>query len=837
MTYGRRPMSMAAALGAVAVVTVPLAAASADQIAVPQALERKSGVEFTYRLDAPLGSPGQLDIEWTDTAHRMVEHERLPVRASDGTDIRFSLDLRRAVTRENMLTAKLSTSGSGGVSSGPVTASFFVAPETDPWSDYQIIMWQEQSPQAYEALRVLGVTAGIDEVDRATGLYLPDPIATLSQHDLGFYLENIATDFYSPYHRYYEGKPVNWRYLDLKERYRRNRHDLSVFVRDPSLSDPRWLSKVEDRLAANVRALGQFRPLFYNLADEPGVADLAVNWDFDLSPISLWGMRQWLADEYGTLDALNAEWGLHFAAWSDVMPETTDQAMDGPHDNFAAWADFKTWMDVAFARAIAAGTSALHEADPHARSAIEGGQIPGGGGWDYGRLAGTVDVMELYDFGDNVELARSFAPQTILLTTSHARGPIEQHRVWRELLRGTRGLILWDDAHEFVSDDGVLGGRGREAAPYFAEIRNGLGALLIGSERQMAPIAILYSQASQRVQWMLDRLPDGVSWTNRNSSDEYGDNAIRTATRTYLRQLEHMGFAPVFVSSQQLERGELRDKGCKVLVLPHAIALSRKEATQIRDFVAQGGMVLSDGEPGIFDQHGRKMARPQLRDLFSEASGSSVKSVRAIELAADSVTQAALSDLLNSEGVAPDYRVQDASGQAAKDVETYVFRRGGTTILALLRDAPAGSWAGPAEAEAIEVPLPHPSYAYDLRARQSFGRIERLVLSIGPFAPRIITLSDAPFADPAVSGPSHAQPGALAEFHLTSVASDDVLNVEVVDPSGHPVPHYSGNVDVSDKTAAFRVPFALNDQPGTWLLHVRDMLSGTEMTARIEVVP
>jgi beta-galactosidase GanA len=30
--------------------------------------------------------------------------------------------------------------------------------------------------------------------------------------------------------------------------------------------------------------------------------------------------RQWLEEQYGTLAALNREWGTHFARWKDVMP-------------------------------------------------------------------------------------------------------------------------------------------------------------------------------------------------------------------------------------------------------------------------------------------------------------------------------------------------------------------------------------------------------------------------------------------------------------------------------------------------------------------------------------
>ena len=81
------------------------------------------------------------------------------------------------------------------------------------------------------------------------------PIAPLLDNDLRFYLENIATDFYSSYHRWSGDRPVDWRFLEAKQRYRDNPGDISAFIREPSLSDREWLQKVADRLVRNVRAL------------------------------------------------------------------------------------------------------------------------------------------------------------------------------------------------------------------------------------------------------------------------------------------------------------------------------------------------------------------------------------------------------------------------------------------------------------------------------------------------------------------------------------------------------------------------------------------------------
>ena len=102
------------------------------------------------------------------------------------------------------------------------------------------------------------------------------------------------------------------------------------------------------------------------------------------------------------------------------MPELTDAALQRTDGNYSAWADFKAWMDVAFARAVRAGTDALHQADPDAFAGLEGAQVPGWGGYDYSLLAPAVDVMEIYDSGA-MELARAFNPNLIALRTSFRR--------------------------------------------------------------------------------------------------------------------------------------------------------------------------------------------------------------------------------------------------------------------------------------------------------------------------------------------------------------------------------------------------------------------------------
>ena len=298
-----------------------------------------------------------------------------------------------------------------------------------------------------------------------------------------------------------------------------------------------------------------------------------------------------------------------------MTPVTTTAAMARADDNFAPWSDFKAWMDTAFARAVRAGTDAVHAADPEARAAIEGAQIAGWGGYDYAKLAGAVDVMEIYDAGANLAMARSFNPKLVLLTTSAESGPAAIHEIWQEALRGTRGLILWDPDNKVVRADGSLGPRGRELAATFAALRGRAGDLLLRAPRVAQPVAIMASQASFRVRWLLQHRAAGDAWSKRSAADEWDDTSLRASTDRFASALRRIGVAPRFVSDAQVAGGALRK--LRALILPDVLALSPEAAAAIRGFAAKGGLVIAEGATGRFDAHGRRLPRPLLAGLFS----------------------------------------------------------------------------------------------------------------------------------------------------------------------------------------------------------------------------
>ncbi len=818
--------------------------ATAGEILLPApALERDRIVTAVYRTNSQASGKGTLAIRWTDAHGRLVLDRQLPFELRDEDRVSFPLDLRRAAAMRNELRVHFSFEGINRRNQPDrreedAVAAFVARPPDRDWWDYTIVMWQQYNADAFALLRNLGIGAG-QFVGRNRSL--PE---FLLRNDLRWYAENIATDFYSEYHRWRPDRTTNWSFLRVKELYKKDPASLEPFKRHPSLSDPEWRRRVQERLADAARFWSPYRPLFYSLGDEPGIADLAAYWDFDFSDYALADMRDWLRRRYPTLTALNRQWSTDFESWDLVTPLTTNQAMRREGDNFSAWADHKDFMDHAFAEALQMGNDAVRSVDPDAYVGIGGAQMPGWGGYDYARIARSLTAIEPYDIGNNIEILRSLNPKLAVVTTSFATGPWEKHRIWYELLHGNRGLIIWDDKNGFVTKEGALGPRALEVQPYYTELRNGIAALLIASRRQADPIAIHYSQASMRTEWMLAQRPKGEAWVNRTSSSERRDSEFLRLRESFCRLMEDLGFQYNFVAYDQLERGELIRGGYRVLILPRSSSLSAAEAAAIRDFLDRGGAVLAEGAPGVFDEHSRRLDQPQLDDS------------RVVRLTGDFLTYhqqrlagkeaPVLGEMrrpLERAGLRPEIRVEGGFG-----VETHVFRNGSVRILGLHSNPQLRvDELGPAEfrsnerfarPQTLRVVLPAAMQVYDLRSGRSLGAQKELAIHLDPYEPSLFALSAEPLPELRVSAPARVARGETAVLGVGlggAPAATHILHVDVFDPAGKAVFAYSGNLRAPAGRAQRLIPFAHNDPAGRWQVRVRDVLSGQVRTAAIEL--
>ena len=193
------------------------------------------------------------------------------------------------------------------------------------------------------------------------------------------------------------------------------------------------------------------------------------------------------------------------------------------------------------------------------------------------------------------------------MTLSTVSGSGQPRRtLWQAALAGSRGVILWDPDAGLVGIDGTAW---PALAGVLGELGGPLGAQLLAATPHIDPVAILYSPASFRTRWILDRQADaaaGKDWALRTSETELEDNAWRTAMRQAGDGLAHLGLQPRWLSPDLLAGGALRRDGVRALIMPHALALSDAEVAAVRAFAAAGGMVLADIPPGAYDGHSRR---------------------------------------------------------------------------------------------------------------------------------------------------------------------------------------------------------------------------------------
>lgn len=375
------------------------------------------------------------------------------------------------------------------------------------------------------------------------------------------------------------------------------------------------------------------------------------------------GARQSLTPpEHAALAALNAEWETQFKSWDEVRPFSTDQIKNrmasgealprGKPDwqavqalrfnpvaaqreptrwNFAPWADFRTYMDLSLARTLGDLRQAAREADPRTPVGIEGTQMPSAwGGYDLWRLSQVLDWVEPYDIGNAREIFGSFMPGKPILTTVFEKETnAANRRLWHLLLEGDRGCLIWwsEDCIDWSRPDYALTAKARALAPVLKELHNPLAQLFLRAERVRDPIYIHYSQPSIQVAWLLESTADGSTWPRRFSSFEAEHNRHAKVRNAWLKALQDLGFSPQFISSEELEKLQPDPAAPFTLVLPQAYALSDRECAAIKSIFAVPSpakpserLVLADGAPGLFDEHGRLRATNRLEQAFPSAS-------------------------------------------------------------------------------------------------------------------------------------------------------------------------------------------------------------------------
>jgi hypothetical protein len=648
------------------------------------------------------------------------------------------------------------------------TAAAEASSQLRPWREYRTIMWVGDSaskrpdklPLFYQRLREMGINTAMVYGDA-------DPQPLVANH-FPYYVENIIN----------RGLCLKWNskvgdWDKFVTEWANTGRPEAALVRDYCLDDPAWLGWARQEMQTVVRKNREHEPLAYNIRDELSTTLSANPFDYDFNPLTLGKFREWLKTQYPGLGALNAEWETRFGSWDEVKPFTTDQIKNrmasgdalprGKPDwqqlerlkfepqaarqsptrwNLSPWADFRAYMDLSLAWALEEMRRAAHEIDPRTPVGIEGTQMPHAfGGYDLWRLSQVLDWVEPYDIGDAREIFGSFMPGKPILTTVFEKDTNPaRRRLWHLLLEGDRGCIVWwsEDCLDWQSEDYRLTPKARALAPVLKEMTSPLARLFLGAERARDPVLIHYSQPSIQVDWLLESVVDGSTWLRRFSSFEADHNRLARTRDTWLKDLQCLGYSPRFISSEEIERGGLKQAGKAVLVLPESLALSDKELAEIESFAgtSRAGKVwhevLREGEAGLFDEHGKLRAGGKMATDGSAMPAGADRQTRR-EWLAGKLRAMPPEIAVPANACVRSHRFRISGGQLVAFERLIDYR-----ISEDLKQA-GGNEALEKPVE-VEATLPQPMHVYDLRAQRYLGHTDRLHFTLDPWQPSLFAV-------------------------------------------------------------------------------------------------
>ncbi|MBM4087367.1 MAG: hypothetical protein FJ272_21455, partial [Planctomycetes bacterium] len=385
-------------------------------------------------------------------------------------------------------------------------------------------------------------------------------------------------------------------YRDRKRQYQATKKK-EYLVRRPCLNSAEWRKQTRERVLSYAKRALPYNPFSYYVNDEGSLTSYTDAFDFCFGKECLAKFRAWLQTVYPSLDALNAKWQTEFAAWDDVMPMTTEEVSPAgeprlyggkAHKSFAPWADHRTFMEITYADAYRFIRDCLREVDPEGELRISGTQATTAyNGCDWSRITEFVRDTGPYTTGDQWELHRSFLAdgRSGGWTGYGSSGDGVRHFIWNGLFHRLGYMnIFWQ--YSCLNPDLTFSQSAKDMAVAFTEFRDGIGMLLNHARREPTPVAIHYSLASCHAATITGKQAE---WD--------------AARRNAIRLLNDLGGQFNFVSTQQLEAGELQQRSYSAFVLPYSLALSDKEAAAIQRFAGAGGALVTLGPVGLMDEH------------------------------------------------------------------------------------------------------------------------------------------------------------------------------------------------------------------------------------------
>jgi len=392
--------------------------------------------------------------------------------------------------------------------------------------------------------------------------------------------------------------------------------DKKFLTRTPCFDDPKEMQKLYDTVYETAKQKSRCNFDYYFVGDEGSLTSYGDAVGFCWSTHTLAAFREWLKQGYGSLEALNTQWGTSFRDWDSVVPYTTEEARQS--GRFAPWADHRTYMETVFAHAYQTVREAVVAGDPDGHIAVSGTQATNAyNGCDWYRLDKVIDDFLSYGGGNQWDLHRSFAKPGAIIgfwTGYGSSGLGVQNAIWSAAISNVlHPSIFW--MFSYLNPDFTYSKSARDMGTAFKALRfEGVGKLFMESERLGDGIALHFSMPSVHAATITGN-------HGGRRSAEAGARSFPGNRDGWAWLIRDLGMDFDFVAYEQVEQGRLRGGSYRAFVLPLSMAISPEEAKAIREFVQRGGVVIADAAAGVMDDHCSWAEQGMLADLFGISVG------------------------------------------------------------------------------------------------------------------------------------------------------------------------------------------------------------------------
>ena len=381
--------------------------------------------------------------------------------------------------------------------------------------------------------------------------------------------------------------------------------------RDPSLLDPAVRVKLHDHLLEFLRGYKNCDLLAACVCHEGSNVTFGSPFDYDYSDFGMAAFRKWLATRYSSIAAVNKVWSSNYKLFNDVIPKTTDEAIDQEYKNFpymdlTSWCEFREFMDISFIEIIHSLADAVRKESPGLPTAVTVTAMPTVySGWDYARLlaGGKIDVVETHRFPGDKGLIRGLDNnRTISFSSHYNNGDKGIRKLWLDFLNGERGAFV-----ATATVRGMLKGDGqsKESWKKMFEDMGDFAALIKDCRLVDGGVSMIYSQPSIRTFWFVDNMPDEKTYPLRGAVWEVEHNTYIKTLGGWQVALGEQGIHPKFESYLDLQKGKFRGGKPKVLIANLMHAVSDSTLSFLKSYVSDGGVLVIDDTFAMYDEKGK----------------------------------------------------------------------------------------------------------------------------------------------------------------------------------------------------------------------------------------